>query len=220
MYNATHDAMHTERTTQRTAQASSVTLFLNRLLGLSLSQQAELLHLFKFLCRRTQRQAERNGTLEDTLQELHTRVYSREQELTDAWTHSCTYAYASSRACMHARTHASRVSKRLSQELPAPMLLRTARWIHPAAPPAAVATGVDAGTGDTTEADRSRLLLLELLPSPGCVDFAAQLALVRRAEPLPAAAAAAAAATAATAATAAAAADAAAKPLAGLLACR
>ena len=141
------------------SKASSVTLFLNRLLGLGLAQQAELLHLFKFLCRRTQRQAERDGTLEDTL-----------------------------------------------QELPSPMLLRTARWIHPAAQPDAAqpdAAALDggAGTAGTAEADRSRLLLLELQPCEGCVDFATQLALVRLSEPLPAAAAAAAAAAATAAAS-------------------
>ena len=79
------------------------------------------------------------------------------------------------------------------------MTLRTARWIHPAAPqPAAtgagagvgaagVGAGAGAGAAGAAEAACSRLLLLELMPNAGCVDFANQLALVRRTEPLVAA---------------------------------
>ncbi|KAL1518957.1 hypothetical protein AB1Y20_003227 [Prymnesium parvum] len=51
-------------------KASSVTLFLNRLLGISLDEQALLLRFFKFLLRRAVRRAQRCGLLDGGVQPL------------------------------------------------------------------------------------------------------------------------------------------------------
>ena len=52
------------------SKASSVTLFLNRLLGLALSDQALLLHLFNYLLARAVRKAHREGSLDGGVEAL------------------------------------------------------------------------------------------------------------------------------------------------------
>ena len=54
------------------SKASSVTLFLNRLLGLQLSDQALLLHLFNYLLRSAVRRAKRDGALDQGVESIST----------------------------------------------------------------------------------------------------------------------------------------------------
>lgn len=171
-------------------KAMSVTLFLNRLLGLGLAQQEELLHLFKYLCRVVQRRAQREGRLEDSVREVPGRMVLRNAQLVGVASAAVNHpasppSSSETTQCGSAVTAAAGAKVMVAVEHLNGS--RTGAGEHDVgflAFGAAQGVGAaDGSTAATVAAAPGRLLLLELRAAPAhLVSFASVLALVRHAQ--------------------------------------